>query len=148
MDTGREQGPLAALEVVEAPTDADRQSILEVLVAYNRAEGPPTKAVALAIVIRNKAGVIEGGLWGHSIYDWLRIELVVVPESARGHGVGRALMVKAEAVAQERGCVGAWLDTFSFQARGFYEKLGYRLSGTIEDHPLGGARYILSRRFG
>ena len=28
-----------------------------------------------------------------------------------------------------RDCRGAWLDTFSFQARGFYERLGYRLFG-------------------
>jgi hypothetical protein len=46
-----------------------------------------------------------------------------------------------------RGCVGAWLDTFSFQARGFYERLGYSLAGTIPDHPLGEARYFMIKRW-
>ena len=67
MDKGCEQGPSFALELVEAPTDADRQAMLEALVAYNRADGPPTKAEVLAIVIRGEAGEVEGGLWGHTI---------------------------------------------------------------------------------
>ncbi|MDB5536981.1 MAG: Acetyltransferase family protein, partial [Devosia sp.] len=41
--------------------------------------------------------------------------------------------------------VGIWLDTFSFQARPFYEKLGYSVFGTIPDYPPGGARYFLSK---
>jgi hypothetical protein len=39
-------------------------------------------------------------------------------------------MDRAEVHARERGCHSAWLDTFSFQARGFYEKLGYDEFGT------------------
>ncbi|MDB5698088.1 MAG: family acetyltransferase, partial [Alphaproteobacteria bacterium] len=46
----------------------------------------------------------------------------------------------------DRGCVGVWLDTFSFQSRGFYEKLGYAVVGMIQDHPLGGARYFMQKR--
>jgi ribosomal protein S18 acetylase RimI-like enzyme len=48
----------------------------------------------------------------------------------RRRGVGRELMAQAEARAVERGCHAAWLDTFSFQARSFYEKLGYGEFGT------------------
>ncbi len=136
----------AAFEVRDAPTDEDRQAILQALVAFNRSNGPPTLAQPLAILIRSQSGEIEGGLWGHSIYDWLRIELLVVPEVIRGQGVGRKLLAKAEEAARQRLCIGAWLDTFSFQARGFYEKAGYRLSGQIEDHPIGGARYIMAKR--
>ena len=35
-------------------------------------------------------------------------------------------MAQAEVRARERGCHSARLETFSFQALGFYEKLGYQ----------------------
>ena len=44
-------------------------------------------------------------------------------------------MGRAEALARERGCHSAWLDTFSFQARGFYEKLGYQEFGRLDYPP-------------
>ena len=56
-------------------------------------------------------------------------------------------MLAAEAEAIRLGCVGVWLDTFSFQARGFYEKLGYTLFGTIDDYPPGESRFFLSADF-
>jgi hypothetical protein len=40
-------------------------------------------------------------------------------------------MAQAEARAVERGYHSAWLDTFSFQARGFYERLGYQQFGSL-----------------
>jgi hypothetical protein len=43
------------------------------------------------------------------------------------------------------GCHHAWLDTFSFQARPFYEKQGYRVFGVLPDYPTGQTRYFLTR---
>jgi GNAT superfamily N-acetyltransferase len=101
----------------------------------------------MAILIRDDHGATIGGLWGTIAFDWLIIELLFVPEALRGSDLGTAIMNRAEAFASRRGCIGAWLDTFSFQARGFYEKLGYALVGVLPDHPRGGARYFLSKRF-
>jgi hypothetical protein len=39
------------------------------------------------------------------------------------------------------------LDTFEFQARGFYEKLGFELFGTLDDHPVGHCRFFLCQQF-
>jgi hypothetical protein len=55
-------------------------------------------------------------------------------------------MRRAENEARERGCCGALVDTFSFQARPFYERLGYRVIGTVADYPPGHACFFLSRR--
>ena len=41
--------------------------------------------------------------------------------------------------------VCAWLDTFEFQARGFYERLGYTCFGRLEDYPPGFARYFMKK---
>jgi GNAT superfamily N-acetyltransferase len=65
-------------------------------------------------------------------------------DDLRGRGVGRELMAQAEARAVERGCHAAWLDTFSFQARGFYEKLGYEEFGTL-DYPPIHKRYFMKK---
>jgi GNAT superfamily N-acetyltransferase len=76
------------------------------------------------------------------------VELLFVPESLRRGGLGRRLMRDAEEEAIRRGCRGAWLDTFSFQARGFYERLGYAAFGLIEDYPPGHSRIFLKKTFG
>jgi ribosomal protein S18 acetylase RimI-like enzyme len=55
-------------------------------------------------------------------------------------------MQQAEAIAREAGCAGIWLDTYEFQARGFYERLGFTLFGTLPDHPVGQRRFFLMKR--
>jgi len=73
------------------------------------------------------------------------VELLFVPECLRGQGTGRQLMEQAEVVAREHGCVGIWLDTFSFQAPGFYQKLGYAVFGEIGNYPPGHSRFFLHK---
>lgn len=136
-----------ALQEIEAPGSADRTAIAAPLLAYNLSKVPTLDVQPLVIALQDSQGQTVGGLWGETALDWLHIDLLAVPESMRGQDVGTALMQRAEAIARERGCVGAWLDTFAFQARGFYEKLGYAVFGEIPDHPVGGARYFLRKRF-
>ena len=75
---------------------------------------------------------------------WLFVEYLWVSEELRSKGVGRELMGRAEALAIERGCHSAWLDTFSFQARGFYEKLGYEEFGRL-DYPPSHHRHFMRK---
>ncbi|HVJ52007.1 MAG TPA: GNAT family N-acetyltransferase [Aliidongia sp.] len=135
------------LVILEQPGPEDREAILAPLVRYNQQKAPAVRAEPLVISVRGADGQAMGGLWGRTGYDWLFIELLVVPEALRGQKVGTTIMRQAEAIARERGCIGAWLDTFEFQARGFYEKLGYRVFGEIGDYPRGSARYFLQKRF-
>ncbi|WP_199535828.1 GNAT family N-acetyltransferase [Dyella psychrodurans] len=135
------------LEVVNEPTAEDRAAIAAPLVIYNRDHGPPADAKPLALLLKDNDGQTVGGLWGKTVYDWMYVELLAVPESMRGKGMGAALMRAAEDVAIARGCIGAWLDTFAFQARPFYEKLGYSIFGELADHPRGGSRYFLHKKF-
>ena len=55
-------------------------------------------------------------------------------------------MTAAESRARERGCIGVYLDTFEYQARPFYERLGYELFGTLEGYPPGYRQYYLAKR--
>jgi GNAT superfamily N-acetyltransferase len=137
-----------AARLVEQPSAELREALLAQLVRFNADHAPAADARPLCIAISNGAGDRDGGLWGVTLYDWLAIELLFVPEELRGRGLGAAILELAEQEARRRGCIGAWLDTFSFQARGFYERLGYQLAGTIPDHPRGGARFFMMKRWG
>ena len=86
-----------------------------------------------------------GGLWGRTVYDWLFVELLFVPDALRGRGVGSEVMKRAEDEALTRGCHSAWLDTFEFQARGFYERLGYICFAELRDYPAGVTRYFMKK---
>ena len=133
--------------VADAPSPADREAILAPLMAYNDGRAGPSGYKPFACLLRDSAdGKTLGGLWARSMYDWLYVELLAVPEGLRGRGIGSDLMRRAEAVAVERGCVGVWLDTYGFQARGFYEKLGYQVFGVIDDHPRGSQRFFFRKR--
>jgi GNAT superfamily N-acetyltransferase len=135
-------------EIVVGPAALDhRAAVLNGLVEFNSIHAAPAKAEALCVALREASGEVIGGLFGKTIYDWLAIELLFVPEHLRRSGTGTRLLALAEEQARESGCIGAWLDTFSFQARGFYERLGYSVVGTIPDHPIGGSRYIMVKRW-
>ncbi|QIG80603.1 GNAT family N-acetyltransferase [Stakelama tenebrarum] len=142
------QGGGFRLHEPEAPDARHREAVLAPLRAYNVARAGDGGFRPVAILLRDADNSDRGGLWGTIGYDWLFVELLVVPESARGQGIGARLMARAEAIARADGCVGIRLDTFEFQARGFYEKLGFELYGTIEDHPVGSRRYFLKKRIG
>lgn len=137
------------IEQIEGETAvAARRPIGDAMDAFNdRATGRGDPALPLALAIRDPATEeIIGGLYAVSYYEWLFVELLIVPERHRGGGVGTRLMRQAEEVARQRGCVGVWLDTFSFQARGFYERLGYAVFGEIASYPPGQSRFWLSKR--
>jgi GNAT superfamily N-acetyltransferase len=135
------------LTVPDAPSDADRAAVLAPLIAYNQSRAGDPQVRPLAILLTDDEGKSVGGLWGRSLYQWLFVELLAVPEAWRGQDYGTALMAEAERIARERGCVGMWLDTFEFQARGFYEKLGFELFGTLDDHPAGQRCFFMRKRF-
>jgi len=91
----------------------------------------------LAIPIRDDAGLVAGGFWGYTLFKWLHVQLLFVPEVLRGKGVGSAMMAAAETEARNRGCIGSHVTSFSFQAAPFYEKLGYSRFGLLHDYPPG-----------
>lgn len=132
--------------LTDAPDPASREAILRNLLAFNAVQaGVAPDPRPLAMLIRSESGEVTGGLWSRTAWGWLFVELLFIPEDRRGAGLGARLMRRAEAEAWNRGCRQAWLDTFSFQARGFYEKLGYRVFGSLDDYPAGHSRFFLTK---
>jgi GNAT superfamily N-acetyltransferase len=135
------------IDVDENPNPAWREAIGMPLRAFNESRIGPLNAKTLAILLRDpSSGEVTGGLWGLSAVAWLYVELLVVPEVFRGRGLGGELMRKAEEVARKRGCIGIWLHTGTFQAPGFYERLGFTAFGTLPDYPPGHATVYYMKR--
>lgn len=123
--------------------EAVRRSLRE---ASEAAAGVPQGTWPLSVILRDANGKVAGGAVGLAFWHWLFLDMLWVREDLRGQGWGARLLAGAEDEARRRGCVGVWLDTFSFQARPFYEARGYELFGEIGDHPPGATRYFLRKR--
>jgi len=133
--------------VTDDPDSAAEEAIRAPLIAFNeQLSRPKMNCRPLAVLISAPSTQqIIGGLFGSTYYSFLYVELLFVPKNLRGAGLGKNILERAEQEALQRGCRGSWLDTFDWQARGFYEKLGYSLFGTLEDYPPGHTRFFLTK---
>jgi GNAT superfamily N-acetyltransferase len=124
----------------------DQQELLAGLREYNLHYLDATLFGDLGIYSRDGQGVMRGGLIAKRKGNWLCIEYLWVSEAMRGNGLGRELMLEAEQQAQTLGCSHLLVDTFSFQALPFYQKLGYQLQMSLPDFPhTGMQRHYLSK---
>jgi GNAT superfamily N-acetyltransferase len=123
------------LDVEDEPANADVEALSTNLEAFNESRWPGHQQwKPLAAFVRDREEIVAG-LAGETYAGWLFIRYLWVSSQLRGHGIGRGLMAAGEARALERRCHAAWLDTFSFQAPGFYRKLGYEVFGELDWSP-------------
>jgi ribosomal protein S18 acetylase RimI-like enzyme len=133
------------IEISDRPAAADTTFLYRQLDGYNEACAGPTTIRPLAVFAR-RDGAVVAGLFAYTLWDWLEIRHLWVAEGLRRRGLGRRLMVAAEREARLRGCDHAHVDTFTFQAVPFYERLGYSVFGRLEGYPAGHARVFLVKR--
>jgi GNAT superfamily N-acetyltransferase len=133
------------IRAIERDHESVHKVVLDSLIAFNDRKAGESGYRPLALAIEDERGQMIGGLSGATAFGWLFVELLFVPESLRGQGVGTELLRRAEAEAVTRGCHSVWLDTFEFQARGFYERLGYTCFGELKNYPTG-PRFFMSKR--
>jgi GNAT superfamily N-acetyltransferase len=127
------------------PNPADIQTLVKGLVEFNTAQLDGETQQFLVATVRDETSSVVGGIFAVTYMGWLHVQAVWLGESLRGQGYGSALMKTAEEEARRRGCRNAFLETLSFQALPFYEKLGYTIFSTLHDMPPGGARYALTK---
>ena len=112
--------------VTHTPTQEEKDFVLSGIQAFNRSRFEKAGFEEVAIFCEKEEGKRIGGLTGVLRGDWLFIHLLWVAEEERGKGIGRGLLHAAEEEARTFGCHFSFVDTFEFQAPGFYEKEGYR----------------------
>lgn len=113
--------------------------------AYNEKMAGDDNSKVLCYVIQGAEEAVLGGVIAVVYWDWLYVDLMWMQEDLRGQGYGSKLLSQVEADARELGANHAHLDTFSFQARGFYEKHGYEVFGSLQDFPKGHQRYYMTK---
>lgn len=126
----------------EAVSAADVEAVRRGLRAYNLSRLDVFHA-PFAVIARDGAGTVLGGVTGDVQWGMGEVEFVWVDDAWRGRGIGAQLMEAAEQVALAHGCRRIHLDTMSFQAPGFYRKLGFQVAGRIEGYAGGHVRYFL-----
>lgn len=100
----------------------------------------------VAVFARAPDGTIVGGALALVNWTWLYLALLWIAPSLRGTGLGHNLLTRIEQVGRDAGCTDVHLDTFSFQARPFYERHEYEVFATLEHYPDDQARYFMRKR--
>lgn len=87
-----------------------------------------------------------GGAIGYVLYNWYFLDLLWIEESYRGKNIGTSLIKRIEEYAKKESLTGIRMETWNFQAKGFYEKMGYKIYATIEDCPPGTINYFFRKK--
>jgi len=124
--------------VKEGKPNSDDYKVLERgLLSYHASKGHPRKSTSFSVLLKDQNDNVLGGIIVTFLWNGMEINSLWVDESIRKQGWGHKLMKVVEDEAIKRGCTVAYTNTFPWQAPEFYEKLGYKLYGKLDDFPKG-----------
>jgi ribosomal protein S18 acetylase RimI-like enzyme len=109
------------------PTPEDIQILGDGLMAYATQQRDLPPITLFAFFLRDENKQIVGGCNGANLYGCLHIDQLWISPALRGKSHGTQLMLAAENHGKEIGCTFAVVNTMDWEARGFYEKLGYQV---------------------
>ncbi len=129
------------LRITENVSKQDVEEIHSQLKRYNCMKREASKSIPLGVFYESEDGAKKAGLTGELFGNWLCIDYLWVGEELRGQGFGSKLLEAAEKEAVSQGAKYVFVDTFDFQAPGFYVKHGYEQVFKLFNYPYTGARY-------
>ena len=137
------------VEIERNPSKAEADLLSRGIKSFNeetvRDLEPTEEEKRFHVMARDDEGSLQGGIRATCYWNTLHIELLWISETARGSGIGRKLIQKAEAFARDNGCENALVETTSWQARPFYEKNGYNHMATLPNRPKGHSSHYLKK---
>ena len=142
----RKQKVTGSVVAERSDPDAVSRALWKGLVRFNRAQAGPFRYKRTVLSVRDDKGRLLGGLILESYWRESYIELLWLSARARRAGFGSQLLKEAERRAQRRGSRLIHLNTYSFQAPGFYEKQGYQRFGRMSGSPQGESRHFYVKR--
>ena len=99
------------------------------------------------LVIKNDDRQVIGGVKGYTTMGTMFVEGLWVAEKYRGQGYGKDLLMRAEELAKEKGCIASQTACFSFQNLDFMRKQGYEIYGDSDGYPNEVKEYYLIKKF-
>lgn len=133
------------VEVTDTPQVDELNFVGQQLTAFNDADVGPSERRAVAVLVRNDAGEIVAGISGYTAWGWLYVQWLWVAEDQRGKRLAGTMLTAAEGEARQRGCHGAYIDTFNPHALHVYQRAGYTPFGTLPNFPQGRTRTFLQK---
>ncbi len=131
--------------VEEEPTDALKKVIIQGLIQHSvETTGYDGDLTSFAFTLRNN-GEFCGAIVSKALWGALHIRHLFISPDCRGQGMGRTLMEKAFERGKELHCHFAYVETLSFQALGFYQKLGFDLEFTRPGYDKGVSFHYLRK---
>lgn len=101
--------------------------------------------VPFGFFLKDENGDTVGGLNGFCYYGCLYMDQLYIVEKYRGQGWGKKLVLAAEELGRAQECRMFTVTTMDWEARGFYEKLGYKVVSVIEGYENDAVMYVLRK---
>lgn len=137
------------MKIIQQENQRDRDFIRQKVIEHNKeslSEEVKKEYGQVSFMARSEEGNIVGGITGTYFWQHMHVDFLWVDPGARGQGLAERLMRQMEGYSREKKCRLMIVDTFSFQAPGFYIKQGFRQFGFIEDHPAGHSQHYFEKR--
>ena len=135
------------IELAQSPSKSDLDTISQGIKSFNEEHMPNELAheqdTKFAVFAKDDSGDVVGGIRATAFWNYCIIELLWLSEATRGKGIGSKLIIETEAYAREKGFQYIRTETLEFQAKPFYEKLGYEVYGELDNYPKGHTTYCL-----
>lgn len=136
------------LKIQYSASDDEMIKVWNGIIEYNKTTGPMLAYPPyerLSILLKNENNDIVAGILSKIYLKSNFVEVFWIDESIRRMGFGSKLLSEIERISKDKGCSFIHLDTFSFQALGFYQKMGYSMFATLDDYPDDIKRYYLKK---
>lgn len=95
--------------------------------------------------VANSNGTLVGAVVVEIFWGAFHVKYLYVHENHRGQDLGKRLMKEALSYGQANQCPFAFVETMSFQAPGFYQKMGFQIEFTRPGYAHGTSFHYLRK---
>ncbi|MBZ5200733.1 GNAT family N-acetyltransferase [Planomicrobium chinense] len=137
------------MHISKQEVQEDREFIRNKVIEHNGASLPEEQKSpkeGISFIARDENGEIIGGVTGTAYWGHMHIDFLWVDPEVRGQRIAEQLMKQMEEYSRTQNYSLLVVETFSFQAPGFYKKQGFQEFGVLEDHPKGHSKYFFEKR--
>lgn len=127
------------------PSSEEIQALYDGLAEFAQYQKKQDPIESFGFFIYGNDQKIVAGLSGALYYGCLYIDTLWVKESLRHKKIGTQLLLAAEKLGKEKGCLFASVNTMDWEALGFYQKLGYLIEFKRDGYLHNSTLYFLKK---